>query len=61
MEPMPMEGGWNPDLVLGAIEIGVLMSSVLYGMTCSQALRYSHSNGASNDALWMKGLVVSIW
>jgi hypothetical protein len=52
---------WSPDIVLGAIEVGVLLSSILYGVTCVQAHTYAHSKSIANDSRWTKGLVAGIW
>jgi hypothetical protein len=52
---------WSPDIVLGAIEVGVLLSSILYGVTCVQAHTYAQSKSIAHDARWTKGLVAGIW
>jgi hypothetical protein len=52
---------WSPDIVLGAIKVGVLLSSILYGVTCVQAHTYVQSKSIANDSRWTKGLVAGIW
>jgi hypothetical protein len=46
-------------LTLGVIEIGVLMSTLLYGMTLVQTYIYAMSS--SQDRIWMKLFVAIVW
>jgi hypothetical protein len=43
---------------LGAIEIGVLLSSVLYGVTCVQA--YNYAMHTVCDRLWVRVVVAVV-
>jgi hypothetical protein len=47
--------------ILGAIEIGVLISSVLYGVTCVQTYLYASARASENDRSIFKLLVAAIW
>lgn len=45
------------DTTLGAIEVGVLLSSMLYGMVTVQM--YTYSGKCKKDPLWLIALVSS--
>jgi hypothetical protein len=45
-------------LTLGAIELGVLISSVLWGCTCVQT--YMYASGSAEDRLSSKLLVAAV-
>jgi hypothetical protein len=47
------------DLSLGAIEIGVLLASILYGM--SIVLGFVYASASEKDAIWLKLLVSAVW
>jgi hypothetical protein len=47
--------------VFGAIEIGVLVSSVLYGATCVQTYLYALTRSAENDGRVFKSMVAGVW
>ncbi|KAH7914161.1 hypothetical protein BJ138DRAFT_1144516 [Hygrophoropsis aurantiaca] len=47
------------DFSLGALEIGVLLSTCLYGVTTVQA--YTYWSSRFRDPLWLRLLVASIW
>jgi hypothetical protein len=47
------------DLSLGAIEIGVLLASILYGM--SIILGFIYASASAKDTLWLKLLVSAVW
>jgi len=47
------------DLTLGALEIGVLMSTVLYGVLTAQAFVFS--GRSTEDPLWLRIMVGIIW
>ncbi|TFY51183.1 hypothetical protein EVJ58_g10699 [Rhodofomes roseus] len=46
-------------LTAGAVEVGILISTFLYGITTVQAYVYSRSN--HQDPLWLKSLVGIVW
>jgi hypothetical protein len=47
------------DLSLGAVEMGVLLTSVLYGMSLVQTYTYAmHCRG---DRMWVMALVAGVW
>jgi hypothetical protein len=46
------------DFTMGAIEIGVLVSTLLYGMTVVQSYIYFASNAP--DRLWLKSFVALV-
>jgi hypothetical protein len=47
------------DLTLGAIEMGTMMSMMLYGMITVQMYMYAMTCKA--DRPWLKALVTSVW
>jgi hypothetical protein len=47
--------------VLGAIEVGVFVSSVLYGAACVQTYTYAHSRAAQDNRWWFKLIVSALW
>jgi hypothetical protein len=48
-----------PDVSLGAIEMGMMISAVLFGMVTSQVHMYAV--GCRKDRTWMKILVLFVW
>jgi hypothetical protein len=46
-------------LSLGAIEVGVLLSSLLYGMSLVQA--YNYAINCTGDHAWLKAMVAAVW
>jgi hypothetical protein len=46
------------DLSLGAIEIGVLVSTLLYGMTAVQS--YTYFASSAPDRMWLKCFVAAV-
>jgi hypothetical protein len=47
--------------IFGAIEIGVLLSSVLYGATCVQTYLYALTQAAERDRCLFKVIVAAVW
>jgi len=47
------------DLTIGALEIGILLSTVLYGILTLQAYRYTE--GQTKDPLWIPVMVTFVW
>lgn len=47
------------DSTLGAVELAILLSSVLYGVTTMQAYLYLQS--PRQDRLWLRGLAAIVW
>ncbi|KAF8205597.1 hypothetical protein K438DRAFT_1964026 [Mycena galopus ATCC 62051] len=54
-----MESTFNPDATIGAFQIGVLVSYVLFGITITQA--YIYYSRFPEDSLRLKSLVFFIW
>jgi hypothetical protein len=46
-------------LTLGAVEIGTMVSAILYGAITVQA--YMYAVGCRKDRAWMKALVAFVW
>jgi hypothetical protein len=46
-------------MTLGAIEIGTMVSAILYGMVTVQV--YMYAAGCRADRAWTKALVAFIW
>ncbi|KAH9943618.1 hypothetical protein B0H21DRAFT_488966 [Amylocystis lapponica] len=51
----------NIDLTAGAIEIGVIISVFLYGITTVQAYIYFRSSLSAEDSTRLKLLVLAVW
>ncbi|KAF8507923.1 hypothetical protein JB92DRAFT_2815042 [Gautieria morchelliformis] len=49
------------DLTLGALEIPILISSVLYGVTCLQAFLYTVTERSFGDPRWVQVMVGLVW
>jgi hypothetical protein len=47
------------DLTLGAVEIGAMMSMMLYGMVTVQM--YIYARNCKTDRAWLKALVTCVW
>ncbi|KII91098.1 hypothetical protein PLICRDRAFT_39708 [Plicaturopsis crispa FD-325 SS-3] len=47
------------DLTLGALEIGALLATCLYGVTTVQV--YIYARGSVQDRLWVRSLVAGVW
>jgi hypothetical protein len=46
-------------LTLGAVEMGTMVSAILYGAVSVQA--YMYAVGCRKDRAWMKALVAFVW
>jgi hypothetical protein len=46
-------------LTLGVLEMGVIVSTLLYGMSTVQVLTYSQES--RKDARWLRALVGLVW
>lgn len=46
-------------LTLGVVEIGVLLSSLLYGMSLVQT--YIYATNCKSDSIWLKTVVSVVW
>jgi hypothetical protein len=47
------------DVTLGAVEMGAMMSMMLYGMVTVQM--YMYAMGCKTDRAWLKALVAFVW
>ncbi|KAF9267422.1 hypothetical protein L218DRAFT_995680 [Marasmius fiardii PR-910] len=50
---------FDSDATIGALEIGALMSTSLFGVTCVQAFQYFRDS--KKDSRWVKILVAAVW
>ncbi|KAI0047431.1 hypothetical protein FA95DRAFT_1606126 [Auriscalpium vulgare] len=57
----PVLAGFNRGGTIGVEYLGVVFSSILYGVSCLQTFQYSRSVKARSDVWWIKAMVLILF